>query len=75
MFFRQIQQHGDNFSYIIGDENSNEVAVVDSSYNAGEIIKILKSQKFQLKYVVNTHGHSDHIASETLSYALFLVLK
>ena len=62
MFFKQIQQHSDNFSYIIADEDSGEAAVVDSSFNAGEIIKILKADKFDLKFIINTHGHSDHTA-------------
>jgi hydroxyacylglutathione hydrolase len=62
MFFRQVQQHGDNFSYIIADDTSKEAAVVDSSYNAGEITRILKAENLKLKYIINTHGHSDHAA-------------
>jgi hydroxyacylglutathione hydrolase len=62
MFFKQIQQHGDNFSYIIADEATKEAAVVDSSFNAGEITRELQELGFILKYVINTHGHSDHIA-------------
>ena len=65
MYFRQIQQHSDNFSYIIADEDSKETAVVDSSYNADELIKIIKQEKLKLKYVINTHGHSDHTAGNT----------
>jgi hydroxyacylglutathione hydrolase len=65
MFFRQIQQHSDNFSYIIADEESKEAAVVDSSYNADELTKILKHERLKLKYVINTHGHSDHTAGNT----------
>ena len=60
MFFRQIQQHGDNFSYIVADEINCEAGVVDPSFNAGEIMRILKDQKLMLKYIMNTHGHSDH---------------
>ena len=65
MFFKQVQQHGDNFSYIIADEGTKEAAVVDSSYNADEIIKIIKKEDFHLKYIINTHGHSDHTAGNT----------
>jgi glyoxylase-like metal-dependent hydrolase (beta-lactamase superfamily II) len=65
MFFKQIQQHSDNFSYIIADEDSKEAAVVDSSYNADELIKIIKQERLNLKYVINTHGHSDHTAGNT----------
>ena len=65
MFFRQIQQHGDNFSYLIADEQTKEAAVIDSSYNTDEILKTIKTQNLQLKYIINTHGHSDHIAGNT----------
>jgi len=62
MFFKQIQKHGDNFSYILADEATCEAAVVDSSYNASEIRWILEAEGFKLKYVISTHGHSDHTA-------------
>jgi hydroxyacylglutathione hydrolase len=62
MFFRQLQQHGDNFSYIIADDTTREAAVVDSSYNSGEITKVLKAENLKLKYIINTHSHSDHTA-------------
>jgi hydroxyacylglutathione hydrolase len=65
MFFRQIQQHSDNFSYIIADQDSKEAAIVDSSYNADELTKIIKHERLKLKYVINTHGHSDHTAGNT----------
>jgi glyoxylase-like metal-dependent hydrolase (beta-lactamase superfamily II) len=71
MFFKQIQQHGDNFSYIIADEATQEAAVADPSYNADEIIKIIKNKKFQLKYIINTHGHSDHTAGNTELQSIF----
>ena len=71
MFFKQIQKHSDNFSYIIADEASKRAAVVDSSYNADEIIKVIKTEKFQLKYIINTHGHSDHTADNTELQSIF----
>ena len=71
MLFRQIQQHSDNFSYIIADEATREAAVVDSSFNAGEIIRVLKTERLTLKYVINTHGHSDHTAGNTELLSVF----
>jgi hydroxyacylglutathione hydrolase len=71
MFFKQIQQHTDNFSYIIADENTKEAAIVDSSYNADEIIKVIKNEKLQLKYIINTHGHSDHTAGNIELQSIF----
>lgn len=71
VFFKQIQQHGDNFSYIIADEDALEAAVVDSSFNSSEIIKVLRAEKFCLKYIINTHGHSDHTAGNTELASIF----
>jgi hydroxyacylglutathione hydrolase len=71
MIFNQIQQHSDNFTYMIADEKTKEAAIVDSSYNAEEIIKILKTQNLRLKYVINTHGHSDHTAGNTELKSIF----
>jgi hydroxyacylglutathione hydrolase len=71
MFFKQIQQHGDNFSYIIADEFTGDAAVIDSSYNAGEIIRVIKAKDLQLKYVINTHSHSDHTAGNQELSSIF----
>jgi glyoxylase-like metal-dependent hydrolase (beta-lactamase superfamily II) len=71
MFFKQIQQHGDNFSYIIADNTAKEAAVVDSSFNASEIIRVIRTEGFNLKYVINTHGHSDHTAGNAELHSIF----
>jgi glyoxylase-like metal-dependent hydrolase (beta-lactamase superfamily II) len=71
MFFKQIQQHGDNFSYVVADESAGEAAVVDSSFNASEIIKVLTAKKLNLKYIINTHGHSDHTAGNAELTSIF----
>ena len=71
MFFKQIQQHGDNFSYLIADDATKEAAVVDSSFNASEIIRTIKQEKLTLKYIINTHGHSDHTAGNTELRSIF----
>ena len=71
MIFKQIQQHGDNFSYVIADESTLEAAVVDSSFNAGEILRVLKTENLGLKYIINTHGHSDHTAGNAELLSVF----
>ena len=63
MFFKQVIQRGDNFSYIIADDETKEAAVVDPSFNADAIIRILRNQNLNVKYVINTHDHIDHTAS------------
>jgi glyoxylase-like metal-dependent hydrolase (beta-lactamase superfamily II) len=71
MFFKQVQQHGDNFSYIIADDATLEAAVVDSSYNASKITRILKTENLKLKYIINTHDHSDHTAGNAELHSTF----
>lgn len=71
MFFKQIQQHGDNFSYIMADETTLEAAVVDSSFNAGEIARIMQAENHKLKYIINTHSHSDHTAGNIELRSMF----
>jgi len=71
MFFKQVQQHGDNFSYIIADDTTLEAIVVDPSFNASEITRVLKAQNLKLKYIINTHGHSDHTAGNAELRSIF----
>lgn len=71
MFFRQIKKMGDNFSYIIADEKTGEAAVVDPSFNVEEITCILKERNLRLKFVIDTHGHTDHTAGNAQLKSVF----
>lgn len=62
MLFRQLKRNGDNFSYVVADEASKEAAVIDPSFNADAIIALVKDHNLKVKYVINTHHHSDHTA-------------
>jgi len=62
MFFKQIKQDGDNFSYVIADETTKECAVVDPGFNTSAIMMLLKDRSFNVKYLINTHSHMDHAA-------------
>ena len=50
----------DNYSYLIIDDNNNSACVVDPS-EAKPIINFLKNKNINLKYILNTHHHFDHI--------------
>ena len=50
-------------SYIAADEESDEAIVIDPGGSADKILKVLAAEGLTLKYVVNTHGHVDHIAA------------
>ena len=50
----------DNYSYLIVDETNNNVCVVDPS-EAKPIINFVENNKLNLKYILNTHHHYDHV--------------
>ena len=51
-----------NFTYIIADEeNSEEAAVIDPSWDLDKVFSALKKNGWKAKYVINTHGHFDHV--------------
>ena len=61
MFFKQLKGQGDNFSYIIADENTKETAVIDAGFNVEEIKNILADENLKLIHIINTHDHIDHV--------------
>lgn len=71
MFFEQVKYRGDNFSYVIADEATKEAAIVDPNFNSDIIIKIVREQSFNVKYVINTHQHSDHTAGNDQIKSVF----
>ena len=50
----------DNYSYLIIDETKNNACVVDPS-EAIPVINFLEKKNVNLKYILNTHHHFDHI--------------
>ena len=50
----------DNFSYLVIDEENNSACVIDPS-EASPIIEYVEKLKLNLKFILNTHHHFDHI--------------
>ena len=50
----------DNYSYLIIDETNLNACVVDPS-EAKPIIDFVESNKINLKFILNTHHHFDHV--------------
>lgn len=56
----EISSMGEN-CYIVGCEETREVAVIDPGGNARGIVNKLKENDLKAIYIINTHGHIDHI--------------
>lgn len=50
------------FTYIVGDPKIGEGIVIDPATNVDGIISIARKNNINIKYIVNTHGHVDHIS-------------
>lgn len=63
MFLKQMQVgHMAVFAYIVGDPKSGEGLVIDPAAHVDGIIAAAKKNKIHIKYIINTHGHVDHVA-------------
>ena len=50
----------DNYSYLIIDEINNNACIIDPS-EAKPVIDFIEKKNINLKYILNTHHHFDHI--------------
>ncbi len=50
--------------YILLDEESQEGIIIDPGDDPEKIIDFLKENPIKIKYIVNTHNHSDHIGAD-----------
>jgi len=49
--------------YIIGSESTKEGMIVDPGAEAGEVLKSIKELGLEIKSIVLTHGHPDHVGA------------
>ncbi len=62
MFVKQMQVgHMAVFAYLVGDPESGEGLVIDPASNVDGIIHAARENNINIKYIVNTHGHVDHM--------------
>jgi glyoxylase-like metal-dependent hydrolase (beta-lactamase superfamily II) len=49
--------------FILGDKQSNEGVVVDPGADGDMILAAISRLGLKIKYLINTHGHFDHVGS------------
>jgi hydroxyacylglutathione hydrolase len=62
MIFRQVSVGTfQNFSYIIGDDETHKGAIVDPAWEVDKLLGLCKEAGLTVSYVINTHSHHDHV--------------
>jgi len=54
-------------SYLVVNKDSDGL-IIDPAEGVNEINEIIKEKSINLKYIVNTHGHSDHVSGNKKLY-------
>lgn len=49
--------------FIVGCENTKSAAVIDPGDEVNKILMALADSKLTVKYIINTHGHFDHVGA------------
>ncbi|GIW22408.1 MAG: Zn-dependent hydrolase [Candidatus Sericytochromatia bacterium] len=67
MLFRQLyDQETSTYTYLLADEDSKEAVIIDSVLEQVERDqKLIKELQLNLKYILETHVHADHITGAT----------
>jgi len=52
----------DNNVYLVSDPDAREAALIDTSLSAAKVLPRLTDLGLTLKFILNTHGHPDHVA-------------
>ena len=60
----------DNFSYLLINEKNLDTCVVDPG-EAKPVLEYIKKNNLNLKYILNTHHHGDHIGGNNILKSKF----
>jgi len=51
-----------NNCYLVLNRSKKEAFLIDSPWDSGEVINFIKDQNIEIKFILLTHAHFDHIA-------------
>jgi glyoxylase-like metal-dependent hydrolase (beta-lactamase superfamily II)/rhodanese-related sulfurtransferase len=64
--FRQLNPHACR-TYLIGQKNSNEVAIIDPVLDhVNDYVEQFNHENQELRYIIDTHTHADHISGSAV---------
>lgn len=68
--FNVLPEFGTN-TYLVWDETTKEALLIDPASPSQAIVDEIREKKLNLKYLINTHGHGDHIGGNKLIKSQF----
>ena len=64
MFIRTLEVTGFFTNcYLVACEETGEAAVIDPGGEAERILKAVAERQLKVRYIINTHGHIDHVGA------------
>ena len=51
-----------NFTYLIACEKTQKALVIDPALKIEPVITEAEKSNMEISYIINTHGHADHVA-------------
>lgn len=62
MYLKQVEVGlMQNFNYLVGDPSTRECAYIDPAWEVDRLMKMAKEEGYQIKKILLTHNHFDHI--------------